>query len=99
MQVNMQLIDLGIASDFKGCRLDIKIKMGCRLDILKTLGCMLDICHLYMLVITRITCIEHMTYASRAYILSALQLRIEELIIHQPTMHTYCNTVIFVPID
>jgi hypothetical protein len=23
MQVNMQLIDLGIASDFKGCRLDI----------------------------------------------------------------------------
>ena len=34
MQVNIQLIDLGIASDFKGCRL----------DILKTLGCMLDIC-------------------------------------------------------
>ena len=35
---------LGIASDFKGCRLDIKIKKGCRLDILKVLGCMLDIC-------------------------------------------------------
>ena len=44
MQVNMQLIDLGIASDFKGCMLDIKIKKGCRLDILKVLGCMLDIC-------------------------------------------------------
>jgi hypothetical protein len=34
MQANMQLIRLGIASDFKGCRLDIP----------KTLGCMLDIC-------------------------------------------------------
>ena len=44
MQVNMQLIDLGIASDFKGCMLDIKIKKGCMLDILKVLGCMLDIC-------------------------------------------------------
>jgi hypothetical protein len=44
MQVNMQLIDLGIASDFKGCMLDIKIKKGCTLDILKVLGCMLDIC-------------------------------------------------------
>ena len=35
---------LGIASDFKGCMLDIKIKKGCMLDILKVLGCMLDIC-------------------------------------------------------
>jgi hypothetical protein len=26
MQVNMQLIDLGIASDFKGCMLDKKNK-------------------------------------------------------------------------
>jgi hypothetical protein len=40
MQVNMQLIDLGIASDFKGCMLDIRTKKGCRLDILKVLGCM-----------------------------------------------------------
>ena len=43
-EVNMQLIDLGFALDFKGCMLDIKIKKGCRLDILKVLGCMLDIC-------------------------------------------------------
>jgi hypothetical protein len=33
MQVNIQLIDLGIALDFKGCMLDIKIKKGCMLDI------------------------------------------------------------------
>ena len=46
MQVNMQLIDLGFASDFKGCMLDIKIKKGCWLDILKVLGCMLDICRI-----------------------------------------------------
>lgn len=26
MQANIQLIDQGIASDFEGCRLDIKIK-------------------------------------------------------------------------
>jgi hypothetical protein len=42
--VNMQLNRLGIASDFKGCRLDIKLKIGCRLDILNNFGCMLDIC-------------------------------------------------------
>jgi hypothetical protein len=30
MQVNMQLVNLGIASDFEGRRLDIKIKLGCR---------------------------------------------------------------------
>ena len=52
-----------------------------------------------MLIVTRITCIEHMTYASRAYILSALQQRMEESIIHQSTTHTYHNAVIFVPVD
>ena len=36
MQANIQLIGLRIASDLKGCMLDIKIKMGCILDILKT---------------------------------------------------------------
>jgi hypothetical protein len=36
MQVNMQLIGLRIASDLKGCMLDIKIKIRCNLDILKT---------------------------------------------------------------
>jgi hypothetical protein len=36
MQVNMQLIGLGIALDLKGCMLDIKKKKGCILDILKT---------------------------------------------------------------
>jgi hypothetical protein len=44
MQVNIQLIDLEIASDLEGCRLDIYRKRGRRIDILKTLGCMLDIC-------------------------------------------------------
>jgi hypothetical protein len=51
-------------------------------------------------VVTRITCTAHMTYASRAYILSALQQRTEESkIIHQSTTHTYRNAVIFVPVD
>src|SRR6202035_1844333 len=39
-----------------------------------------------------------MTYASRAYILSTLQQRIEESDIHQPTTHTYRNAVILVPV-
>ena len=51
-----------------------------------------------MSVVTRITCTAHMTYASRAYILSALQQRTEESIIHQSTTHTYRNAVIFVPV-
>jgi hypothetical protein len=50
-------------------------------------------------VVTRITCTAHMTYASRAYILTALQQRTEESIIHQSTTHTYRNAVIFVPVD
>ena len=41
----------------------------------------------------------HVIYARRAYILSTLQQRIEESIIHQPTTHTYCNTVILVHVD
>ena len=39
-----------------------------------------------------------MTYASRAYILSTLQQRIEESDIHQPTTHTYRNAVMLVPV-
>ena len=50
-------------------------------------------------VVTRITCTAHMTYASRAYILTALQQRTEESIIHQSITHTYRNAVIFVPVD
>ena len=55
--------------------------------------------HELLSVVTRITCTAHMTYASRAYILSALQQRTEESIIHQSTTHTYRNAVIFVPVD
>jgi len=33
VHVNMQLIDLEIASDFKGCRLGIKTIIACMLDI------------------------------------------------------------------
>jgi hypothetical protein len=35
----------------------------------------------------------------RAYMLPTLQQRIEETSIHQPTTHSYCNTVILVHVD
>jgi hypothetical protein len=51
-----------------------------------------------LLVVIRLTCPMHVSYARRAYILPTLQQRIERTSIHQPTTHTYRNAVILVPV-